>query len=340
MPPLLSVTVMTYNRAGTLRETLDSVLPQAAGRPEIEVLVSDNASTDETWEVMRQYCERYPGLRHSRNPTNVGFDGNVVACLENATGEYVAYMSDDDIAPPGLLAGLVAGLSECRPVAAYINHTPFFHNNTRETMAPTQPVTRRVFTDPTEFFLYTGLGFISALVLKRSEALKHISKVVPERGTAHVDIGGRTVLSSAGPFLFDGTLTVLARHDPSSGYDPLRMGAMNTTLVNLEMLNEGLLTQAAVDWHNRKTIRLFLQRLIVNNRLRKREQLVPARELRELYGKDPLFYLVAWPLLLIPPLLFRWLGYPLRGLMRIRRENRLKRAKIGRPPPHLAPGQG
>jgi glycosyltransferase involved in cell wall biosynthesis len=328
---------MTYNRAGTLRETLDSLLPQASTEPEIEVLVTDNASQDNTPEVVQEYCARYPVLRYSRNATNVGFDGNVVACIEKAAGEYVAFFSDDDLAPPGLLAALLKDLKDARPVAAYINHTPFFHNNPRETSAPTQPVIRRVFTNPTEYFLYTGLGFISALILNTSEARKHIAGPFKDRGTAHVEIASRTVLTSKGPFLFDGTLTVLARNAYDSRYDPLRLGAMNTTIVHLELQQEGLLTQANVDWHNRKTIRLFLQRLIVTNRLKSRDKLVSGRELWQLYGRDPLFYVYAGPLLLIPPLLLRWIAYPLRGLMRMIRKFRLKRAKTGAPPAHLSP---
>ena len=337
MAPLLSVCVMTYNRAHTLREALDSILPQIEGQPDIEVLVSDNASTDDTPSVLRDFSSRYPRLRYSRNPTNLGFDGNVVACLQNAVGEYTAYFSDDDIAPPGLLAGLRNDLAETRPVAAYINHTPFFHDNPRETGAPTQPVLKRVFANPTEFYLYTGLGFISALILKTSEARKHTTCIVRDRGTAHVDIASRTVLSGAGPFLFDGTLTVLARHTYESGYDPLRLGAMNTTKVHLELLHEGLLTQADVDWYNRKTIRLFLQRLIVNNRIRGGRTLVRASELRKLYGRDPLFYIYAAPLLLIPAPLLRSLALPIRSLLRARRRWMLKRGRIGGPPVHLSP---
>ena len=339
MAPFLSVCVMTYNRAGTLRETLDSLLPQAATEPEIEVLVTDNASQDNTPEVVQEYCARYPVLRYSRNATNVGFDGNVVACIEKAAGEYVAFFSDDDLAPPGLLAALLKDLKDARPVAGYINHTPFFHNNPRETSAPTQPVIRRVFTNPTEYFLYTGLGFISALILKTSEARKHIAGPFKNRGTAHVEIASRTVLTTSGPFLFDGTLTVLARNAYDSAYDPLRLGAMNTTAVHLELRSEGLLTQADVDWHNRKTIRLFLQRFIVNNRIKGGKNLVPARELWQLYGKDPLFYIYAAPLLLIPPPLLRWIGLPMRSLMRMRRKWTLGRAKPGPPPPHIAPVQ-
>jgi glycosyltransferase involved in cell wall biosynthesis len=336
MAPFLSACIMTYNRAETLRETLESILPQAAELPEIEVLVSDNASTDNTGEVVRGYCARYPGLRYSRNAANVGFDGNVVACVENAAGEYTAFFSDDDLAPPGLLSGLLRDLQETRPVAAYINHTPFYEDDPAKVSAPTQPSLKRVFNNPTEFFLYAGLGFISALVLKTSEARKQTGKAVMGRGTAHMDIGSRVVLSSSGPFLFDGTLTVLARHAEDSGYDPLYYGAMNTSKVHLELLGEGLLTQADVDWHNRKTIRLFLQRLIVNNRL-KGKGIISTGDLRKLYGQDPLFYVYAFPLLLIPAPLLRWMALPLRAAMRARRRYRLKRGKIGTRPPHLAP---
>lgn len=337
MAPFLSICVMTYNRAATLRETLDSILPQVADLPDVEVMVSDNASADGTGDVVRDYCARYPALRYSRNATNVGFDGNVVACIENGLGEYVAFFSDDDLAPPGLIAAMLADLREVRPIAAYINHTPFYHDNPAETTPPTQPVVRRVFEDPAEFFLYTGLGFISALILKRSEALKHVGSGKNDRGTAHVDIGARTVLSTSGPYLFDGTISVLARNAYDSGYDPLRMGAMNTTKVHLELLHEGLLTQRDVDWHNRKTIKLFLQRLIVTSRLKGPSRHVPASELIELYGRDPLFYLYAFPLLIIPPPLVRAIFFPLRTLMRMRRRTGLKRGKAGPPPAHLSP---
>jgi glycosyltransferase involved in cell wall biosynthesis len=335
--PFLSVCVMTYNRAATLRETLDSILPQAAELPEVEVLVSDNASADDTERVVRDYCARYPVLRYSRNPQNVGFDGNVIACIENAQGEYVAFCSDDDIAPPGLIAGILKDLVEARPVAAYINHTPFFGDDPNAVSAPTQPVLKKLFTKPNEFYLYTGLGFISALILRRADALKFTGKGRNDRGTAHVDIGSRVVLSSTGPFLFDGTLSVLARHAQNSGYDPLRMGAMNTTRVHQELLQEGLLSQADFDWHNRKTIRLFLQRLIVTNRLKGPKVLVRASELKALYGKDLLFYVYAWPLLIIPAPLLRLIALPLRALMRLRRRSRARRGVIGPAPPHMAP---
>jgi glycosyltransferase involved in cell wall biosynthesis len=336
MSLLLSICILTYNRKQTLCEALDSILPQVADRQDVEVFVSDNASTDGTGEAIRPYCQRHPRLRYLRKPDNTGFDGNVVSCLENAAGEYTAFFSDDDIAPADYVARLIAGLVESHPVVAYVNHTPFFEDNPAKIGAPTQPVLKRLFTDPTEFFLYTGLGFITAVILQTTEARKHIPKAVMGRGTAFIDISSRCVLTTSGPFLFDGTVTVLARHEENSWYDALSYGPMVYTQALLDLLRDGLLTDADIAWHNRKTIRLFLPRCIVNNRLKARK-IVPARELRKLYGTEPIFYLFAYPLALIPAPLLRMIAIPARALMRMRRKSLLKSAKPMRQATHLAP---
>lgn len=336
MPPFLSICILTYNRVGTLREALDSILPQVVDRPEIEVVVSDNASTDNTGEVVRGYCERNPRLRYSRNEVNGGFDGNFVACIEKAAGRYTAFFSDDDIAPPDFVERLMADLTESEPVVAYLNCAPFYHDNPAQVGTPTQPVLKRLFTNPTEYFLYTGLGFISSLILETAEARKHIPKAVLGRGMAYVDIASRCVLSTKGPFLFDGTLSVLARYEQNSRYDVLSYGVMSCTEAHYDLLRDGLLTEEDVAWHNRKSIRLFLPRCIVNNRLKARN-IVPARELRRLYGKERSFYRFAYPLALIPAPLLRWVALPLRALLRVRRKWRLKRGVKGPQPVHLVP---
>jgi len=336
MSLLVSICILTYKRARALSETLDAVLPQVAGRSDVEVFVFDDASPDNTEEVMRGYCARHPRLRYLRIPVNVGQDGNVVTCIENAAGEYIALFSDDDLVPPDFVSRLVNDLVESRPLVAYFNHTPFFNNNPAQLGNPTQPVLKRVFTNPTEYFLYTGLGFMTALTIKTSEARKYVQNIARGLCSAHVDIASRVVLSSSGPFLFDGTLTVWARYEINATYDVLTNGAMNISRVHLNLLKEGLLTQADVAWHNRKTIRLFLPRCIVNNRLNSRKP-VPARELRKLYGKEPSFYRLAYPLALIPPPLLRWVALPLRSLWRMRRARRLKSGKMGQAAIHLAP---
>lgn len=95
----LTVGIPTYNRASDLRVALDSVLIQVTDelRDKLEILISDNASTDSTQEVVREYSERYPGLVAShRNPSNLGFSRNVDAVIRHARGDFVLLLGDDD----------------------------------------------------------------------------------------------------------------------------------------------------------------------------------------------------------------------------------------------------
>lgn len=77
-PPRLSLCIMTHNRADLLPVALDSALREAsAAEPGlVEVLVSDNASSDATPAVLAGFRERFPALRTLRLEKNLGFDGN------------------------------------------------------------------------------------------------------------------------------------------------------------------------------------------------------------------------------------------------------------------------
>ena len=66
--PLLTIAIPTFNRAAQLRVLLEALEPQIAGRPEVEVFVSDNASTDETPQVTASAAAHFGCLRSS--PSN------------------------------------------------------------------------------------------------------------------------------------------------------------------------------------------------------------------------------------------------------------------------------
>jgi hypothetical protein len=127
--PLVTIAVPTFNRASLLKRCITSALAQTY--PRFEVLVSDNASSDDTAEVLRGFrCER---LRVIRQQSNIGLLPNWNACLAATRGEYVVIMSDDDTIETwhlercvGLVAGrpeipIVLGLSNL--LSAPLNHT-------------------------------------------------------------------------------------------------------------------------------------------------------------------------------------------------------------------------
>ena len=113
--PILSVCIPTYNRVRYLKELVSSLLPSIDVLPEgtVELVVSDNLSTDET----ACYCRsvKRPYFRFWTNETNIGGDRNFLKCIQGAKGEYVWLVGDDDVIPNATLSQVLKLVSEVRP---------------------------------------------------------------------------------------------------------------------------------------------------------------------------------------------------------------------------------
>src|SRR5262245_2587386 len=109
-PPLISVIIPTYNRAALLRRAIDSVYAQEGlGQLfDVEVLVIDDGSTDATSAVAGSYAE----LRYIRPSANKGTSGARNVGLDAATGEYIAFLDDDDSWLPWKLRRQLQALEE------------------------------------------------------------------------------------------------------------------------------------------------------------------------------------------------------------------------------------
>lgn len=103
--PKVTIGIPTFNRKDYLKKTLDSVIGQ--DYPNIEIIVSDNASSDGTEEVVRSYCRQYDNIVYYRYPQNMGFRLNWKNCLDLATGKYCLLLSDDDILEDGAIKRMV-----------------------------------------------------------------------------------------------------------------------------------------------------------------------------------------------------------------------------------------
>lgn len=107
---LLSICVGTFNRAEYIAATLDSIIDQAT--EECEIVVSDNASTDATEEVVAKCAQRFARLRYSRHPTNQGMDRNFDRAVELAAGKYCWLFADDDLMKSGAIASVLRALRQ------------------------------------------------------------------------------------------------------------------------------------------------------------------------------------------------------------------------------------
>ncbi|MEK7665100.1 MAG: glycosyltransferase family 2 protein [Patescibacteria group bacterium] len=96
---LLSVAILTYNRAQCLENLLESVMPQAEKlKKEVEICISNNNSQDNTEEVINRFKEKYPGLiNYNKNKENLGFDRNFLLAAEMSKGDFVWTFGDDDL---------------------------------------------------------------------------------------------------------------------------------------------------------------------------------------------------------------------------------------------------
>jgi len=105
-PPLVTVITPTFNRAAFLRETITSVLTQ--DYPNIEYIVLDDGSTDDTLAVVEEYRGRVTYISHA----NMGHARTVNIGLQMARGEYVGVVNSDDPILPGLVRRAVEAFQE------------------------------------------------------------------------------------------------------------------------------------------------------------------------------------------------------------------------------------
>lgn len=110
---ILTIIIPTYNGAKTLAETLESVVHQL--NPAVDILISDNASTDETAEIALQYQSQYPQIHYRRNPVNIGPDKNYEIAIRSSKGQFVWLFSDDDIFEKGAINLIVDNLCSIDP---------------------------------------------------------------------------------------------------------------------------------------------------------------------------------------------------------------------------------
>ena len=107
--PLLTIAIPTYNRAYYLSLSLEQIFKQIqeldAG--EVEVLVSDNASDDDTSLVIEKMFLKGLNIRYEVNSQNIGGDANVARCFDLALGNYVLILGDDDLFVDGGLIYLM-----------------------------------------------------------------------------------------------------------------------------------------------------------------------------------------------------------------------------------------
>jgi glycosyltransferase involved in cell wall biosynthesis len=115
--PPVSVCLTTYNRAKLVGGTVETILNQRFG--DFELIVSDNASEDDTEAVCREFERRDKRVRYYRNPTNLGMPGNLNAAIRRSSAPLIANLHDGDLYRDDLLQKWKEALEE-KPECAFV----------------------------------------------------------------------------------------------------------------------------------------------------------------------------------------------------------------------------
>jgi glycosyltransferase involved in cell wall biosynthesis len=99
--PKVSVCLLVFNHGKVLAETVASVLNQT--EQNFELLLSDDCSRDDSWQIIQDLAVRDPRIRPLRTPRNLGMAGNANFSAAEARGEFIALLHHDDLYVPTLL---------------------------------------------------------------------------------------------------------------------------------------------------------------------------------------------------------------------------------------------
>ncbi len=138
--PSVSICIPTYCRYSLLRRAVDSAMAQTL--PGLEIIISDNASEDGSWEKTRALAELDPRILVRRNSSNLGWTGNLNECIKAAKGKYLVFLCDDDELLPGMVQSCFEFM-EANPVAGIVHTGAYYVTITgrlRQALSRTKPL--------------------------------------------------------------------------------------------------------------------------------------------------------------------------------------------------------
>jgi len=170
LSPLLTIAIPTWKRSTYLAETLAQIHAQLIliDKGLVEVLVSDNASPDETQSVVVSVISFGLPVNYIRNTENIGSDANIAQCFNRSKGKYVLILGDDDLLVDGSIALLLTQIRKNNYGVITLRPYGFDHDYRAE--HPGGGGHDCVFVNGTEFLAEVGplMTLISSCVINKS----------------------------------------------------------------------------------------------------------------------------------------------------------------------------
>ncbi|NVC92205.1 glycosyltransferase family 2 protein [Vibrio natriegens] len=132
---VVSIIMPTYNSEQTVVESIQSVLSQTYKN--WELIIVDDRSTDNTWQVIQTYAEKYDNIRVYQNKENLGAGASRNLAIEKAKGRFIAFLDSDDLWTENKLSEQISFMIENNYPLTYTHYTRF--NSDEELNVVTAP---------------------------------------------------------------------------------------------------------------------------------------------------------------------------------------------------------
>ena len=163
--PRVSVCLLAYNHAALIEDSIRSVLAQ--DEKNFELIISDDCSRDNTWEVLQRIAASDARVKPIRPPHNLGMAGNANFAVSHARAPYIALLHHDDIYDPSLLRKWV-GLAERHPNVAFVSNNYGFHGSLKVDKHSFAEVTPGRIALEKHFFPTWGFPIRGTALIRRS----------------------------------------------------------------------------------------------------------------------------------------------------------------------------
>jgi glycosyltransferase involved in cell wall biosynthesis len=238
--PSISVLMPAYNAGKYIGESIDSILKQTYKG--FELLISDDASTDNTWSLIQEYAKKDKRIQIFQNKKNVYIAENRNKLIERAKGKYIAWQDADDISLPTRLEKQYKFMEEHREVGIVGGYLQFFNEKGNTSI-------RRYKTDDVSLrrtiFRYSPVAQPAAMI--RKAALDEMGKYNPKYPPAE-DIDMTFRIGKKYKFANLPEIVIRYReHHMSATYKKLKKIELDTLEIRKKYAKEGYYKMSILD---------------------------------------------------------------------------------------------
>jgi abequosyltransferase len=301
--PLLTIAIPTYNRARFLRELLPALAGELRDESRVELIISDNASPDETPSVVQDFVQHGLRVRYIRNDQNIGPDANFLQCFQQASGKYFWLFSDDDLIVPGGLARILAYCETAEYDLIWVSNYPF--GDSHKPLAIKAGRDAVEITDPVAYVkrIHVFFTFITGNIINKNTVLeagpKKFSSLV---GTSLVQLGWTyTALNRFTRGLFIREKLIAMRVNNTGGYRLFQVFGSTLATITRNWLNSENLGRIVMNG----TVQRFWPPILLQYKKNAglfADESGPQAVLTPLFKDNIRYWLFVYPVIVLPSL--------------------------------------